>query len=109
MYTNVNLAAPIGVLLFPGTGLLIFGLVLLLIFSLITKRFSLTKFSVWGVVVVVALYVSLLLIFFWASSEQLWAGGKKNHFCKINCHLPYTILDSKATKTLGTVTNKLTA
>jgi len=38
MYTNVKLAAPIGVLLFLGTALLIFCLVLVVIFPLITKE-----------------------------------------------------------------------
>jgi hypothetical protein len=109
MYTNVNLAAPIGVLLCLGTALLIFGLALVLIFSLVTKRFSLTKFSALGVVVVVALYLSLLLILSWASSEQVLARGQEKHFCEIDCHLAYSILDSQATKTLGTVPNQLTA
>jgi hypothetical protein len=109
MYTNVNLAAPIGALLFLGTALLIFLLALVLIFSLITKRFSLTKFSAWGVVVVVAFYLSLLLIFSWSSSEQVLARGQEKHFCEIDCHLAYSILDSQATKTLGTVPNQLTA
>jgi len=45
MYTNVNLLAPIGALIFLGTAFLIVCLSLLLIFSLIKKRFSLTKFS----------------------------------------------------------------
>ena len=109
MYTNVNLAAPIGVLLFLGTALLISCLVLVLIFSLKTKRFSLTKFSAWGVLVVVALYLSLMLIFSWTSSEQVLARGQEKHFCEIDCHLAYSILDSQATKTLGTVPNQLTA
>ena len=109
MYTNVNLAAPIGALLCLGTALLIFGLVLVLIFSLVTKRLSLTKFSALGVVVVVALYLSLLLIFSWASSEQVLARGQEKHFCEIDCHLAYSILDSQATKTLGAVPNQLTA
>jgi hypothetical protein len=109
MYTNVNLAAPIGALLFLGTALLIFGLVLVLIFSLITKRFSLTKFSALGVVVASALYLSLLLIFSWAGSEQLLARGQEKHFCEIDCHLAYSILDSQAAKTLGTVPHQLTA
>ncbi len=109
MYTNVNLAAPIGALLCLGTALLIFGLVLVLIFSLITKRLSITKFSALGVVVVGALYLSVLLIFSWASSEQALARGQEKHFCEIDCHLAYSILDSQATKTLGTVPNQLTA
>jgi hypothetical protein len=109
MYTNVNLAAPIGVLLFLGTALLIFCFVLLLIFSLIKKRFSLIKFSTLAMVVIAALYLSLLLLFSWSSSEKVLARGQEKRFCEIDCHLAYSILDSQATKTLGTAPNQVTA
>lgn len=109
MYTNVNLAAPIGVLLCLSTAMLIFGFVLVAIFSLITKRFSLTKFSGLAIVVTAALYLSLLLIFSWASSEKVLARGQEKHFCEIDCHLAYSVIDSHATKTLGDAPNQLTA
>jgi len=109
MYTNVNLAAPIGVLLFLGTALLIFCFVLFLIFSLVKKRFSLIKFSTLAMVVIAALYLSLLLLFSWSSSEKVLARGQEKHFCEVDCHLAYSILDSQATKTLGTAPNQVTA
>lgn len=87
MFTNVNLAAPIGVLLCVGTALLIFCLVLLLIFALVTKRRSLTKFSALAIAIIAVFYVSLLLIFSWASSEKVLARGQEKHFCEIDCHL----------------------
>ena len=40
MYTNVNLAAPVGVLLFLGTGFLLFVVGLALIYSVIRKKFG---------------------------------------------------------------------
>ncbi len=109
MYTNVNLAAPIGALLFLGTAFLIACLLLLLIFCVITKRFSLTKFSALAIVVVAALYLSLLLLFSWTSVEKGLARGEEKHFCEIDCHLAYSVLDSHPTKTLGTTPNQLTA
>lgn len=109
MFTNVNLAAPIGVLLCLGTALLIFCLVLLLIFALVTKRRSLTKFSALAIAIIAVLYLSLLLIFSWASSEKVLARGQEKHFCEVDCHLAYSILDSQTTKTLGTSPNELTA
>jgi hypothetical protein len=109
MYTNVNLAAPIGVLLCLGTALLISGLALLLVLSLVTKRFSLTKFSALALAIVAALYLSLLLIFSWASSESVLARGQEKHFCEIDCHLAYSILDSQMTKTLGTKPSEINA
>ncbi len=109
MYTNVNLAAPIGVLLCLGTALVILCAVLLLVYSLIRKKPFLTKFSVLAVVIVAALYLSLLLIFSFASSEKALARGEEKHFCEIDCHLAYSILDSQITKTIGNVANQLTA
>jgi hypothetical protein len=109
MYTNVNLAAPIGALLFLGTAFLIVCLLLLLVFSLITKRFRLTKFGALAIALVGALYLSLLLFFSWKSDEKVLARGEEKHFCEIDCHLAYSILDAQATKTLGTAPNQLTA
>lgn len=109
MYTNVNLAAPIGALLCLGTAFLIVCLVLLLVFSLITKRFRLTKFSALAIALIGALYLSLLLLFSWKSNEKVLARGEEKHFCEIDCHLAYSILDAQATKTLGTAPNQLTA
>jgi hypothetical protein len=109
MYTNVNLAAPIGVLLCLGTAFLLLFLVFLLVFSLVTKRGSLAKFSGLAVVITAAVYLSVLLIFSWASNEKILARGQEKHFCEIDCHLAYSILDSQTTKTLGTAPNELTA
>jgi hypothetical protein len=45
MYTNVNLAAPVGVLAFLGTGVLLFIVGLVLIYSIVRKKLWLTKLS----------------------------------------------------------------
>lgn len=109
MYSNVNLAAPIGALLFLGTAALIFALVLVLIFSLVTKRIRLAKLTGLAFLVVGALYLSLLLIFSWSSSEKVLAHGEEKHFCEIDCHLAYSVIDSRATKTLGDSAKQLIA
>jgi hypothetical protein len=51
----------------------------------------------------------LLLLFSWTSTEKVLARGEEKHFCEIDCHLAYSILDSQATKTLGTAPSQLTA
>jgi len=109
MYTNVNLLAPAGALLFLGTAFLIVCLSLLLIFSLIKKRSSLRKFSAVAIVLIAALYLSLLLIFSLSSSEKVLARGEEKHFCEIDCHLAYSVIDSRATKTLGAAPNQVNA
>ncbi|MGI8838322.1 MAG: hypothetical protein ACR2H4_17035 [Pyrinomonadaceae bacterium] len=109
MFTNVNLAAPIGILLCLGTVSLIFGLALVLIFSVITKRFRLAKLSGSAIVVVAVLYLSFLLIFSWRSSERVLARGQEKHFCEIDCHLAYSVINSRTTRTLGDAGNQLVA
>ncbi len=109
MYTNVNLAAPIGALLFLGTAFLIVSLVLLLVFSLITEKFSLAKFSTLAIALIAVLYLSLLMVFSWTSTEKVLARGEEKHFCEVDCHLAYSILDSQSPKSLGTAPNQPTA
>jgi hypothetical protein len=58
---------------------------------------------------VAGLYLVVLLIFSFASSEKLLARGEEKHFCEIDCHLAYSVTDVRETKTLGDTPNQLTA
>jgi len=109
MYTNVNLAAPVGVLAFLGTGFLLFVVGLALIYSVVRKKFRLTKFALVTIALVAGLYLAILLIFSFASSEKVIAQGEEKHFCEIDCHLAYSVTDVRETKTLGDAPNQLTA
>ena len=109
MYTNVNLAAPVGALAFLGTGLLLFIIGLALIYSIIKKKFGLTKAALLGIVLIAGLYLAVLLIFSFASSEKVLARGQEKHFCEIDCHLAYSITDVRQTKTLGEAANQATS
>lgn len=109
MYTNVNLAAPVGALAFLGTGFLLFVVGLALIYSAIRKKFWLTKFAIMTIALVTGLYLVILLIFSFASSEKVLARGEEKHFCEIDCHLAYSVTDVRETKTLGDASNQVTA
>src|SRR5882672_3968055 len=109
MYTNVNLAAPVGALAFLGTGLLLLVIGLALIYSVIRKKFRLTKFALVTIALVTSIYLAILLIFSLASSEKVIARGEEKHFCEIDCHLAYSVMDVHETKTLGDAPNQLTA
>ena len=87
MYTNVNLAAPIGALAFLGTGLLLFVTGFTLLYSILRRSFWLTKFAALTIAAVLVVYLAVLLIFSFASSEQVLARGEEKHFCEIDCHL----------------------
>ena len=78
MYTNVNLAAPLGVLAFLGTGFLLLVTVLLLIYSLTVKKFGLAKIVVMTMVAVAGIYLAAVLAFSFASSEKCWRAARKS-------------------------------
>jgi len=109
MYTNVNLAAPVGVLLFLGTGFLFFVVGLALAYSVLTKKFGLTKLFLLSEAAIGGLYLGAILIFSFASNDQVLARGQEKHFCEIDCHLAYSITDVRETKTLGDTPHQVTA
>lgn len=109
MYTNVNLAAPIGAMAFLGTGLLFFVAGLLFLYTVIKGELAGTKVVVSAVAVVAAIYIGFLLLFSFTSSETVLARGQEKHFCEMDCHLAYSILDVRQTKTLGNGPNQSTA
>jgi len=109
MYTNVNLAAPLGVMAFLGTGFLLLVTVLVLIYSLAVRKLGLMKIVVVAMILIVGLYAGALLIFSFASSEKVLARGEEKHFCEIDCHLAYSLTASSQMKTIGTGTSQETA
>lgn len=109
MYTNVNLAAPVGVLAFVGTGLLILVAVLVLVGSLIARKLRFARVVLSGMLIVAGLYVGAMLAFSLAGHEKVLARGEEKHFCEIDCHLAYSIANVRQTKTLGDAPNQSNA
>ena len=105
MNTNVNFWAPLGVMAFLGTGLVLFVCALFLAYSLIVKKFGHAKLVTAGIGVVAGVYLALLLIFSFISHDTVLARGQEKHFCEIDCHLAYSVADSSSTKTIGGVTS----
>ena len=101
MYTNVNLAAPIGALALLATG-----------FSAAHRRphlwlfpshekVRLRKIALVSYSAARRWLYSLSLIYSFASSEKVLARGVEKHFCEIDCHLAYSVTDFRDTKVLG--------
>src|SRR6266851_287934 len=109
MYTNVNLAAPAGVLAFLGTGLLILVAALTLVGSLVARKFRFAKFVLIAMLVITGIYAGAMLAFSLAGREKFLARGAEKHFCEIDCHLAYSITNVRQTKTLGTSADQSTA
>ena len=109
MYTNVNLAAPIGVLAFLGTGLILLAAALALVGSLVTRKFRFAKFVSVAILAIAGIYLGAMLAFSLAGREPVLARGEEKHFCEIDCHLAYSIADVRQTKTLGAAANQAPA
>lgn len=109
MYTNVNLAAPVGVLAFLGTGLIILVAGLALVGSLVARKSRFAKFVSVAMLLIAGVYLGAMLAFSLAGREKVLARGEEKHFCEIDCHLAYSIANVRQTKTLGTAPNQATA
>ena len=101
MNTNVNLAAPVGALALLGTGFVLFAAAIFLIQSLIVRKWRRAKIVLVAMVAVCGLYLAAILIFSIGSQEKLLARGEEKHFCELDCHLAYSIIDARQTKTVG--------
>jgi hypothetical protein len=109
MNTNVNLLAPIGVMALLGTGFLLFLAVVALIQSLVVRRTGRAKIVLLGTLVIAGGYLAAILIFSLASHERVLARGEEKHFCEIDCHLAYSVVNTRQSKTLGDPPNQETA
>lgn len=101
MNTNVNLAAPVGVLALLGAGFILSVTAIFLIQSLIVRKWRRAKICLVAMIAICSFYATATLIFSLASHEQLLAAGQEKHFCEIDCHLAYSIGDVRQAKTLG--------
>ncbi len=101
MNTNVNLAAPVGALALLGTGFVLVVAAIFLIQSLIVKKRPRAKIVLVAMAAVCGLYLAAILIFSIGSHEKLLARGEEKHFCELDCHLAYSIVDTRQAKTFG--------
>ena len=109
MYTNVNLAAPLGVLALLGTGLVLGTAGLILVYTILARKFLTMIAVLFSASVILVLYLVAMLVLSFFSREQVLTRGQEKHFCEIDCHLAYSILDVRQTKTLGTPPNQISA
>lgn len=109
MNTNVNLNAALGVLAFLGTCFVLLLLGLFILYTLVARKFAMTRIASLVFVVGLVLYLGFILLFSLASSEKVLAHGQEKHFCEIDCHLAYSVIDVRRNKTLGTGSNEATA
>jgi hypothetical protein len=109
MNTNVNLAAPVGALALLGTSFLFVVAAIVLIQSVIVRKWRRAKFVSVVMLAICTLYLGAILIFALASREKVLTRGEEKHFCEIDCHLAYSIANVQQAKTLGAARNQSSA
>lgn len=109
MNSNVNLAAPLGVLLLLGTALLLGILILATLYCVVRRRLELARLSSLIGFAIVGIYCGVTLLFSLTSNEKVLAQGQEKYFCEIDCHLAYSLVESRETKTLGPAGKEVTA
>lgn len=109
MNTNVNLEAALGVMAFLGSGFLAFLVVLLIAHAVVVRKPARAGLGVMLITGGAILYFLVLLAFSLGSSQKALARGEEKHFCEIDCHLAYSVLDVKKIKTLGEGASQATA
>lgn len=101
MHTNVNLAAPLGALALLGAGFLLLAAAAVLIQSLTARRPQRAKLALITMSAIAGAYLAAMLIFSFASHETVLARGEEKHFCELDCHLAYSVANTRQTKTIG--------
>src|ERR1051325_1345941 len=109
MNTNVNLAAPLGVLALLATGFTFFVAAVVLVHSLIVRKRARVKVMLLAMTVIAGTYLAAMLIFSLTSDEKVLARGEEKHFCEIDCHLAYSIVNVRQVKTIGDAPNQAAA
>jgi hypothetical protein len=109
MYTNVNLSAPVGALALLGTAFLLLLAAIVLIQSLIVRKPRRATIVLLAFLVIAAIYLAAMLTFSFASHESVLARGQEKHFCELDCHLAYSIVNATQVRTFGNGTSQLTA
>ena len=109
MNTNVNLAAPIGALIFLGTAFILFVAAVVLVQSFITRKKGRARLVLVVLVAVIASYVGAMLIFSALGRDQLLAHGQEKYFCELDCHLAYSLVSATRQQTINEGANQLQA
>jgi hypothetical protein len=93
--------APIVVLLFLGTALLIAFSFIVLFYGAVRRSNFFTRLGAGAVFTVAMGYLLLLCGVSFASSEEILPVGGWKYFCEIDCHIAYSVTNAQTAVALG--------
>jgi hypothetical protein len=101
--------APFVVLAFLGTCFLLAVTGLVLIVSLLLRKWKVSKVALLGGCAAASVYLVLLLGASVMSQEKVLTSAGKKYFCEIDCHIAYSVESVAEAKVLGTAPQQATA
>jgi hypothetical protein len=101
--------APVVVLLFLGSLLLIGCSFVLLLYGMVRRSSFFAKLGAGTALTISVGYFVLLGGVSFASSERVLPRGGQKYFCEIDCHLAYSIVDVQSAAALGPEMQQVTA
>ncbi len=101
--------APVVVLLFLGTVLLIGASFLVLFYGVVRRSAFFTRLGGGAALTIAAGYFILLSGVSFASSEQILPPGGWKYFCEIDCHLAYSLIGARTAAALGPEMQQVTS
>jgi hypothetical protein len=101
--------APLVVLAFLMTGFVGFVGTVLLMGTLLLRRWEWARRIVVALIALTCLYGMTVLAASLASSEKTLRAGERKYFCEVDCHLAYSVTNVQTAKTLGSGEKQATA
>lgn len=101
--------APIVILLFLGTVLLMGASFLLLFYGAVRRSSFFARLGGGAALTIAAGYFILLSGVSFASSEQVLPPGGWKYFCEIDCHIAYSLIGARTAAALGPEMQQVTA
>jgi len=109
VFFNFQGNAVLGVLAFLGFGFAEFLAVVTAVVLLARRSRGAARRVLVGAVVGAGLYAAALLAFSLTSRDQVAERGEEKYFCEVDCHLAYSVVDVRESKSLGSASSRATA
>jgi len=93
--------APVVVLLFLGTALIVGVSFLVLFYGAVKRSSFFASVGAGAVFTIVAGYLILLVGVSFASTEKVLPAGGWKYFCEIDCHIAYSVIGAQTAEALG--------
>jgi hypothetical protein len=93
--------APVVVLLFLGTALLIGASFLVLFYSAVRRSSVLARLGGGAALAIITGYIIFMTGVSFASSEKTLPAGGWKYFCEVDCHIAYSLIGAQTAATLG--------